>query len=44
MNKNKGKNNKDKRSYKPISSNKGNSMSMDTLRTTATDKNPNPNQ
>ena len=44
MSKSKGKGTKDKKSYKPISNNKGNSMSMNTMQTTATDKNPDPNQ
>ena len=33
-----------KKQNKPTSNNKGNSMGMDTLQTTRTDKNPNPNQ
>lgn len=40
-NKNKAKNQK---SNKPPSNNKGNSQGMDTLRTTATDANPNPKE
>ncbi|MFA9398226.1 MAG: hypothetical protein ACERKV_08170 [Clostridiaceae bacterium] len=34
---------KNKKQNKPASNNKGNSQGMDTLRTTATDKNPDPN-
>ena len=42
MTKNKN-NEKNAKSNKQPSNNKGNSMGMNTLKTTATDKNPNPN-